>query len=295
MEKPRSVIEQHWPEGLLSVILLGATTVAWMSHRITADAAVVIDVITATLAIYVVILKGYFAREAESLAARQTFLDSRTGEISSILAELGSVDFDYAIPIVDSALERLRLIRHGDLQLDPTSYYNDISDALKSAKPHSRIFAVSSMPTIDRWTTAPRQINYFKENVETRSRGVQIHRVFIIQPEETNPAYLDKVRAAILEQKAAKITVYCVWFPDVQHDPSLYEDFVCFDEVGIAYTVEMDKRDPTKVLFGHRFSNKQKLQKFRSVFQSLTERYCIDPTTLNEFLTSVRGASPSNG
>lgn len=73
MEKPRSVIEQHWPEGLLSVILLGATTVAWMSHRITADAAVVIDVITATLAIYVVILKGYFARRQSRLLRDRLF------------------------------------------------------------------------------------------------------------------------------------------------------------------------------------------------------------------------------
>jgi hypothetical protein len=286
MEKQRSLFEEHWSEVLLSAILLIATTVAWIKGGVKADTAEIIDVVTATLAIYVAILKGHFKRTADSLASRRNALDSRTAEISSILAELSGSNHDYAVPIVDSALDRLRLIPQGIVRLDRSAYYNELSSSLRMTKKGCHVSAVSSM-SIDRWERDPRQIHYFEENLRAVKRGVAIHRVFIIDRSQMNGSYSDKVREIIQEQQAAKITVYVVWRENIRHDPELYDDFVLFNDSGIVYTDEPEKMDPTRVLGGCLVSNPKKVLKYKGVFQSLTETYCIDQSSLVGLLKPV--------
>lgn len=155
-----------------------ATAVALIDSRITRDTAVIIDVRTALLVASVAILKGYFAKVAESLSARHHRAEAKTGQMPSILESLGGRDYDHP-SIIDSALERLILIPRGVFRLDPSAYFRELISAISAEKKGTRILAVNSM-SIGRWTADPREGHYLQENFAAVQRGIGIHRIFLL-------------------------------------------------------------------------------------------------------------------
>jgi len=283
MIKPKSLVGEHWAESALAFVLIVGTSVAWANQRITADAAVVIDVITATLAIYVAILKAYFAGTVDELASHQENRDSRTGEISAILQELNGPSFDYATQIIDSALKDIRSIPKGELRLQASDYYRELSSTLRRLRKGCHVSAVSSL-VIDRWEKDPRQKNYFHENEAAVKRGVSIHRVFIIGASQINNEHAPLVKQVLMQHINAKIPVSVVWRESIMHDPELYDDFVMFNEEKLVFTDELEKMDPTRVLAGYKIWNSGKVQNYRDVFKSLTETYCIDKSSFDALI-----------
>jgi hypothetical protein len=275
-----SIVEAHWPEVALSVVLLVATTLAWSRGRISADAVEIIDVITAALAIYIIALKHHIARTLESVTDHQGMVESRTNEISSILETLGGPNLDYAFEVVDGALDKLRPVPQGVMRLEPSTYYRRLADMLRSTKRGCHVSAVSSV-SIDRWEKDPRQINYLQENLEAVKRGVEIRRVFLIDRPGESGAYSEHVRQIISRQREAKIKCYIVWRDSIRHSPELYEDFVLFDEAKIVFRDEHEKVDPTRVSVGFMITNEQRVQQYRDVFRSLSETYCADQKTVD--------------
>jgi hypothetical protein len=279
MEKPRTMAEQHWPEIALSLILLVATGYAWSHREISAETAEIIDVITASIAIYVGILKGYFHRSAEAIADRRTMTGSKAEKISAILETLSGAELGYAIEVVDSALSQLNLIPEGTLQLDAAAYWRSLSDMLKGLKKGCHILAVSSM-AVERWDEDPSQRNYLELNLSAARRGVHIRRVFLIEKTKMHGGHRERVRDIIRAQTHPNITCQVVWRESLSFD---CEDFVLFDEPNIAFIDEPVDGDPTRVKKGYKITNPQRLLNYRRVFQSLTETYC-DRKVLDELL-----------
>ena len=89
MEGRESLVERHRAEVLLSLVSIAATTALVIDNKISKDTAVIVDALTATLALSVAILKGYFAKTAQALSARERRLEGRIGQVASILASLG--------------------------------------------------------------------------------------------------------------------------------------------------------------------------------------------------------------
>ena len=286
MDSQRSLFQVHWAEVLLSIILLVGTGIAWANGRIPGSAAEIIDVITATLAISVAILKDHFSRETEALRYHNQLLGCRTAEVSSILEGLSGPELDHAMQIVDSSLDSLRLIPQGTLRLDPSRYYSALSRRLNDLKKGAHVFAVSSMP-IERWESDPRQLHYFQENVAASRRGVSINRVFIIDRHNLTDAHVNRARHIVLQQRAERIAVFVVWRDTIRHDPELFDDFVLFEEDNIVFTDEHEKVDPTRVAAGYQVTNSKRVEGYRNAVKSLIGTYSVDEASLEEFLKSV--------
>jgi|ERR1039458_1340787 hypothetical protein len=131
MIKQRSLLKEHWAEASLAGVTFIATLIALALGKISKDTTLVIDVVIPALAINVAILKGYFAKTAESLAVRRKHIESKSGAISSILEALSGADFDHAIRIVDTTIHWLTDLRDGKLRLEANLYYAELARALR--------------------------------------------------------------------------------------------------------------------------------------------------------------------
>ena len=177
MEGRESLVERHRAEVLLWLVTIAATTALVIDNKISKDTAVIVDALTATLALSVAILKGYFAKTAQALSARERRLEGRIGQVASILASLGDPSgFEYATLIVDSAIERLTLIPKGIFRLDPGGYFGADQCDDSAKKPGAHVLAVNSM-SIARWADDPRERHYLLENLAAAKRDVNIDRI----------------------------------------------------------------------------------------------------------------------
>lgn len=283
MDLPESLPERHRAEVLLSLISVAATTVALIDARITRDTAVIIDVFTALLALSVAILKGYFAKVAHSLSARQHRAELRTGQIASILESLGDKEFDHASVIVDSALENLTLIPKGVFRLDPSAYFRELINTMITEQKGTHVLAVSSM-SVSRWTDDPREEHYLRENLAAIQRGVGVHRIFLLDKSKMKGADGDEIRRIIIQQRDGGVLVEIAWYQDIMHDRELHDDFVLFDDSDVVFVDEYDRIDPTRVLKGSKICNRQELDKYRRAFQALLRTYCLDRASVDVLL-----------
>jgi hypothetical protein len=285
MEGRESLADRHRAEALLSLVSIAATTALAIDNRISKDTAIIVDAVTATLALSVAILKEYFARIAQSLSARERRLESRTGQIASILESLGDPDprFRYATVIVDSAIERLTLIPKGIFRLDPTDYFRELINVMICERSGAHVLAVNSM-SIARFTDDPREGHYLQANIAAVKRGVSIHRIFLLDGSKMTGPEGDQVKGAIIQQREGGISVEIAWYQDIMHDRELHDDFVLFDDSNVLFLDEYDRIDPTRVLRGEKISNPQYLDRYRKVFHTLIHTYCLDRAAVDSLL-----------
>lgn len=285
MDKEKSLFQGHWAETLVSIVVFFGTGIAQAMGGIPASTTIIINVITLTLSISVAIVKDHFSSETEALRYRNHLIGCKTAEVSSILEGLGGTDLEHALEIVDSSLDSLRLIPQGIVRLDPSKYYSALSRRLHDMKKGAHVFAVSSMP-IERWDSDPRQLHYLQENFAASDRGVFINRVFIIDRHNAEETYASRARHIVAQQRTEDIEVFVVWRDTIRHDPTLFDDFVLFEEANIVFTDEHEKVDPTRVAAGYQVTNPKKVDSYRTSVKSLIETYSIDQTSLDNFLAT---------
>jgi len=286
--EPESFPQRHRAEILLSVISIAATTAAVLDAKLSKDTAVIIDVLTAVLAASVAIIKEYFAGVAQTLLVRQHRTEVRTGQIASILESLRGRDFDHASVILDSAIERLTLIPKGILRLDPSIYFTELIETMNKETKGAHVLAVNSI-SLSRWNDDPREKHYFQANLDAIRRGVNVHRIFLLDKSKMKGPEADQLKRIIVQQRDAEILVEIVWYEDILHDRELHDDFVLFDESNVVFVDEYDRIDPTRVLRGDRICNPEELSKYRRVFQSLLQTYCLDRASVDNWLRGKPG------
>jgi hypothetical protein len=282
MTENELIKERYRIEIALAVVSVIATIATVLLNRPALEDAVIIDAVVATLLLCVGSIKAHASRVARILIKAERRTGAKTAQIARILESLGGADFEHAIEVVDSALERLERARDGFITLDPSTYFRWLIDEMSKAPRRSRVLAVSSISAL-RWTEDPREAKYLQANIEACERQVDIHRIFLIHRSEMEGDTGTRIRRIVNHQKEHGVSIGIVWLADVSAE--LHEDFVLFDQSNVAYRDEHDPHDPTRVLKGERITNQHKMDEYRRNFQKLLLS-CLDSSERHKLFHS---------
>lgn len=288
----KSWFTRYWAELLIPVVLIVATAILVVDNKISKDCAVIIDVITAALSMSVVLLKGHLdsvGSDLARMAKRYHDAGLREEQITAILASLSGKEAEHAVQIFDTALDRIKQITQGKLVLDANAYFIDLVDTMHSIEKNSKVLAVNSISML-RWTEDPRQRKYFQANIEASRKGVQIHRIFVVDKSEMISDAGERIRQAIIDQKNNGIRVDIVWSTSISQYPELHDDFTLFDGPGKLFKDEHDPLDPTRVHKATKIWDAQQVEKHRRIFQAL-HGWSIDQVEIDGFLLKAVGAN----
>jgi len=110
----------------------------------------------------------------------------------------------------------------------------------------------------------------FKSNIEAKERGVNIHRIFMLFPEELSDP---NVRIIINKHDEIIDKIECIKLDDVE--PHMQKDFMIFDDkLVIVEDLSMDKKE---FISGMVSWNKNEIRKWKDNFNSISSYSTEDP------------------
>ena len=279
--------EKHIGETILSIALIVLTIVMGIRKDIDFQTTWVITILTGTIGLSVALLKDYLLTVAERLSKRDRLIEAKSGHIGAILEALTGKNFEHANSIVDDALQKLQKIPHGIIPLDENTYFVELLSAMRNASGNCKIFAVNTI-NMARWAEDPRQKTYFRANIEAVRRGIEVHRIFVVDKSEMTSSKREVICSAINEQRTNGIKVGLVWAEDIRANKDLHDDFVLFDLTQPAlFLDEFDPHDTTRVLRGELITDQDKITKYRRNLDMLSS-YSLDEKDISGVLATAQ-------
>jgi hypothetical protein len=262
---------------LLSALLpqIGVSTdVAWLA-----------GIMSVLLSLAVAVIKDHFSSLAREITSQTNEGPGKAAEIARILSELDGIKFQFATSIVDDALRKTRLIQHGEIPLDTATYFHQIIECMNASPRHAEVLAVNCIDEL-RWNNDPREVTYLAANHAARERGVNIHRLFVLNRELITGDNTEQRLEIVTEQvEAENITTTVVWQNDLIDQVDRIKDWVYFAKPTPKLFVDFaDPVDKTRVSHARLIVDEEWIRQFHEDFRILRESAISD----QEFLGFVR-------
>jgi hypothetical protein len=197
-----------------------------------------------------------------------SFLDPSIKLLSHI-SKMEGMPRVIALEILKETCEKLENISKGIIRLDQSTYYADIEECMKTATPGSEVQAINSLDSL-RWSKNPRQARYLEANKKAASRGVKIHRIFVLRKSSLNDEGAEKKIENIREQLLQPgIEVDVVWLEQL-NGFGLIEDWVYFSHPEPKLYVDYaDQADRTQVVHADLYIVNNDIERKKGGFRKL--------------------------
>ncbi len=269
-----NLLERHKIEIICGSLAVALAAIAG-KFNVSTDTAWLAGTLMATLALSVAIIKEHISNEIDKVYQDFKPIGSKCLEISDILASIGGENYKLAYDKLENFVQELRQIKNGHLPLSEWDYYARIIDRMNSMPSGANVYATSSIDE-RRWSDDPRQLNYMSANNEAVSRGVEIHRIFIIEKNKiNNPAYIEALQEIDRQMSNKMLDVKAVWREQLPNIDFLYQDWVLFDdhdpEVFRAFGDSIDKTrvSHAELIKGHSEDGTDNIDKYKKAYQTL--------------------------
>lgn len=199
-----------------------------------------------------------------ALAADLALVSNVTRLQSSLTGELRL----YADELLQRLERDLKMVADGILPLTKFDYFRAIIAEMDTMSCGDEVYAVNCIDEsrfgVGHERGDPYEIRYMKANELAVTRGVTIHRVFILRG--TLP--LDKQRQALSEQLRMGVDVRAFW-DHTSVEKKIQRDLVLFRRMGehVAYEDYPDEGDPNRIARGCRYLNGTHVQAIETLCQ----------------------------
>jgi len=219
---------------------------------------------------------------------------SSANSISFLLSQMLEPKLSYARSIWNNAVEQITKINRGVITLSESEYFDEIITETQNLKGGNKVFAVNSFDE-RRFTTDPREINYFEENLLAINRGAIITRIFIFDDELQDNLERQERLKSIKMNIDNHINVFVVLKSSLNNivlknslkgneRNKLFTDWVMFGERHQKLYIDyQDPGDKTRVSFGELNINELEIKEYRYIFRILKENKISDGSLLNLF------------
>jgi len=208
---------------ILSVILYKFTSI------IKGEVALVIGICATIVSIGIAIIKNHSSKVGNRLIDE---FESRIGKYNDIflhLSGLEGVALTHARKHIDDTAAKLKDIKEGKILLDQETYYDEIIECMRKAKTKSTIYAVNLIDSL-RWSNDANQRRYLDENIKAAKRGVNIHRIFVIEKSNlSKDGGEERIENIKVHKDTENITLDIVWSEELTGFKSEIDDLVIFE------------------------------------------------------------------
>jgi hypothetical protein len=279
----KSKAQTHRVEIIGSILLL-VISAALPFLGISKDVAWFAAIMSVLLGLTVAVIKDYVSETVESLMRERLSIEKRLTKTVGLLSEMDGIPYRHGVATMDRAVRDLERIKNGEIPLSPSEYFQELVACMNNAPDGSIVYAVNCMDEL-RWIEDPRQMRYFRENLEAASRGARISRIFIIERRQLmDPENSRRLEIVKIQLENENIEASVVWRETLVDENDRIQDWVYFSKPEPKLYIDYpDRVDGTRIAHAVLVVNSEMISRYLDDFEVLM-RYRISK---EEFFSQI--------